>query len=45
MASKTGAASAGEAAMTFRISEVAVWRSSGRCVSLKSHAFSIAMTA
>ena len=35
----------GEEAMTFRISAVAVWRSSESRVSLNNRAFSMAMTA
>ncbi len=45
MASKTGCTSDGELAMTFRISAVAVCRSSASLVSLNSRTFSIAMTA
>ncbi len=45
MASNTGCTSEGEEAMTFRISAVAVCRSSASCVSLNSRVFSIAMTA
>jgi hypothetical protein len=43
--SKTGWTSVGELAMTFRISAVAVCRSSASFVSLKSRTFSIAITA
>ena len=45
MASNTGCTSSGELAMTFRISAVAVCRSSERWVSLNSRAFWIAITA
>ena len=45
MASNTGCTSDGELAMTFRMSAVAVCRSSASLVSLNSRAFSIAMTA
>ena len=45
MASNTGCTSLGELAMTFRISAVAVCRSSASRVSLNSRTFSIAMTA
>ena len=45
IASNTGCTSDGELAITFRISAVAVCRSSASCVSLNSRAFSMAMTA
>ena len=45
MASNTGCTSDGELAITFRMSAVAVCRSSASLVSLNSRAFSIAMTA
>jgi hypothetical protein len=45
IASNTGCTSAGELAMTFRISAVPVWRSSVSCVSLNRRTFSIAITA
>ena len=45
IASKTGCTSAGELAMTFRISAVAVCRSSASRVSLNRRTFSMAMTA
>ena len=45
MASNTGCTSDGELAITFRISAVAVWRSSASRVSLNSRTFSIAITA
>ncbi len=45
IASNTGWTSPGDAAITFRISAVAVCRSSASLVSLNSRAFSIAMTA
>ena len=41
----TGCTSIGELAITFRISVVAVCRSSASCVSLNSRTFSIAITA
>ena len=44
-ASNTGCTSDGELAMTFRMSAVAVCRSSASCVSLNSRAFSMAITA
>ncbi len=45
MASNTGCTSEGEAAITFKMSAVAVCRSSASPVSLNSRAFSIAITA
>ena len=45
MASNTGCTSDGELAITFRMSAVAVCRSSASCVSLNSRTFSIAITA
>ena len=45
MASNTGCTSEGEEAITFRMSAVAVCRSSASRVSLNSRAFSIAITA
>jgi len=45
MASNTGCTSDGELAITFRISAVAVCRSSASLVSLNSRVFSMAMTA
>jgi hypothetical protein len=45
IASNTGCTSDGEEAMTFRISAVAVWRSSASLVWLNSRVFSIAITA
>ncbi|MEY9587766.1 hypothetical protein ABIA06_000057 [Bradyrhizobium yuanmingense] len=45
MASNTGCTSDGDAAITFRMSAVAVWRSSASFVSLNRRAFSIAITA
>ena len=45
MALKTGATSETDRLMTLSTSAVAVWRSSASCVSLKSRAFSIAITA
>ena len=45
IASNTGCTSDGELAITFRISAVAVCRSSASCVSLNSRAFSMAITA
>ena len=45
MASNTGCTSEGELAMTFKISAVAVWRSSASWVSLNRRMFSIAITA
>ena len=45
MASNTGWTSSGEAAMTLRISAVAVCRSSASLVSLSRRTFSIAITA
>ena len=45
IASNTGCTSAGELAITFRMSAVAVWRSSASWVSLNRRTFSIAITA
>ena len=45
IASNTGCTSSGELAITFRMSAVAVCRSSASCVSLNSRTFSIAITA
>ncbi len=45
IASNTGCTSDGELAITFRMSAVAVCRSSASCVSLNSRTFSIAITA
>ena len=45
IASNTGVVSDGELAITFRMSDVAVCRSSASCVSLNSRVFSIAITA
>ncbi len=45
MMSNTGCTSVGDSLMTCSTSEVAVWRASASCVSLKSRAFWIAITA